>query len=233
MFKIVVLRRKTAIAICLITALVLGIIVKANYLSPVFNINETIPTVVIDPGHGGRDKGASRGNLIEKDINLEIALELADFLVNNGVIISLTRDVDMSLCGDTLVKRHLSDLKNRSKLLNQGKMAISIHVNAGGSNKKGASIYYPKGCRDSKLLGELVLKELAQVQELEYDFVVPRNNLFILKHAQVPTILIEVGFISNMEDRKKLTDEVWKKKMGQAIGKGLLNFITNPLQDNN
>jgi N-acetylmuramoyl-L-alanine amidase len=223
---IVLLRKKRlriAGILIVIILLILGLV--KNDVVPAFNLLVNRSVVVLDAGHGGIDKGTSQGELLEKEINLDIVLRMAQFFLNRGIAVELTRDTDEDLGGKLKKGRHRKDLESRVIKMNQGMVAVSIHVNSGNSKNGGALVLYPREDEEAKNLAELVLKEISQVQVLDHEFAIPRSNLYVLKKSQVPTILIEVGFITHPEDRKKLTNPDWRQQMAEAIGTGVLKYL--------
>ncbi|MBS4026270.1 MAG: N-acetylmuramoyl-L-alanine amidase [Clostridia bacterium] len=223
---IVLLRKKRlgiAGMLIVITLLMVGLV--KNEVVPAFNLFVDRPAVVLDAGHGGVDKGTSHGDLLEKEINLDIVLKTAKFLLDRGIAVDLTRDTDEDLGGKLKKGRHRKDLEFRVTKMNRGMVAVSIHVNSGASKKGGALVLYPRENEEAKNLAELVLKEISQVQVLDHEFAIPKSNLYVLKKSQVPTILIEVGFISHPEDRVKLTNPDWRQQMAEAIGTGVLKYL--------
>ena len=107
--------------------------------------------IVIDVGHGGVDAGTSFGNILEKDLNLAIALKLQNTLSKNGASVLMTRDGDYDLSSPNASRRKKSDFDNRIKLINDinPKLVISIHQNYYKDSKyKGTQIFY----KDNKKL---------------------------------------------------------------------------------
>lgn len=176
--------------------------------------------VVIDPGHGGIDPGTHDGQGVkEKDITLKIGLMLRDYLNEQGIPVIMTRETDDDVSDIDGPGRHRNDLKSRVKIINQGTVAISIHVNSTNNiNEKGCVVFYPKDDKLSKKFAERVLQGLGSVQDLNHEFVVPRTNLYLLKNANVPIVLVEVGFLSNIVDKQKLQDEDFLNDLAKAIG---------------
>jgi N-acetylmuramoyl-L-alanine amidase len=225
----IILLRKKRLSIAgillIIIIILLSIGLIKNNVLPAFNLFVNRPVVVLDAGHGGVDKGTSHGEILEKEINLDIVLRIAEFLTDRGIAVELTRDTDEDLGGKLKKGRHRKDLEARLAKINYGIVAVSIHVNSGSSKNRGALILYPKGNHEAKILAELVLKEIGQVQVLDHDFAIPRSNLYVLKKSHVPTILVEVGFISHPVDQIKLTNPVWRQEMAEAVGTGVLKYL--------
>ena len=189
-------------------------------------------TVIIDAGHGGEDSGAVVNGLIEKDINLPIALKLRDMLVASGYRVVMTRDSDISIydsTASTVREKKVSDMKNREKIINSSEknILISIHQNKFEQSKySGAQIFYSGNNENSVLLAEEIRKSVTSLlqpynrRELKKD----SGSIYILKKAKVPAIIVECGFLSNPEEGAKLADEKYQSEMAFAIYCGFLQY---------
>jgi N-acetylmuramoyl-L-alanine amidase len=189
--------------------------------------NESIaPLVVIDPGHGGVDSGAVFENILEKDITLETSLHIKKFLEEKDIISALTRDSDIDLGGELTKGRHKRDLLARREIINKGKIAVSIHVNTiGDIEEEGAVVFYAKGSLEGEKLGTSILSELGKVQNLNYPKPIPRTNLFLLRTSTPPIVLVELGFLSNSQDRTKLLRSEFRRECAKAIADGVDNYL--------
>lgn len=191
-------------------------------------------TIIIDPGHGGFDGGAEGlYNIVEKDINLQISLKLKDMLSCVGFKTVLIRDGDYSIeddCTLSISGRKTSDLNNRLKFCTdyENPIFLSIHQNKfEQSNCSGTQIFY--GRHDNR--SEILARELQHNFQNDIDEHNKREikkgdkNLFLLYNAKCPIVLIECGFISNPQEAKLLSDEIYQAKISFVIMKSLLNFI--------
>ncbi|OCL26563.1 hypothetical protein U472_11275 [Orenia metallireducens] len=193
--------------------------------------------IVIDPGHGGIDGGTSHGGVLEKDINLAIGLELRDYIENNSnTRVIMTREEDISL--DHLNKysssRHTRDLRARLDIINQEAvdLFISLHVDhrIGQTWQRGATVlYYPRH-RQNKRIAKIMQKHLNQ---LEYQGIKNKNHqikkrrdLYILKAKNTPGVLIEVGFITNQQDRYLLQQVNYRRFLVKAIYQGIEEYFS-------
>ncbi|WKV08815.1 N-acetylmuramoyl-L-alanine amidase [Thermoanaerobacterium sp. CMT5567-10] len=186
-------------------------------------------TILIDPGHGGIDGGTSSGNLLEKNINLEASMILKSKLISHGAKVIMTRDKDVSLenlCNDNDY-RHRRDLKARVNMINDNKIDIylSIHVNAVSNAPyvKGPMVFYSNTNENSKSLAEYI-----QVS-LNVAAGVNRNpniaNYFLLTNAKKTGILVELGFITNINDKNLLQSKEYLSKLSDAIIDGLEKYF--------
>lgn len=191
-------------------------------------------TIVVDAGHGGEDGGAVGVNgLVEKDINLAIALALAENLKANNFQVILVRDGDYSV-GDqslsTVAERKRSDTKNRVRLVEEtGEcLLVSIHQNQfPQSQYSGAQMFYSPNNPESALLAECIRESV--VSSLQPDNT--RQNkeageeIYLLTHCQVPAVLVECGFLSNPEEANLLSQEAYQQDMAAAIYNGIVSFL--------
>lgn len=181
-------------------------------------------TIVIDPGHGGIDGGANKGSAIEKEIALNVSKKLASYIEQSGNIAIMTRDGDYDLASKDAPNRKREDLRNRLNIINDKStdMYISIHLNSIPSEKwRGAQVFYQKGDEESKVLAEEIqnsLKEVLKNTEREYR---ADNRIYLLKNAENNGVLIEIGFLSNDEERQLLQNKKYQEKVAFAIYQGL------------
>lgn len=191
------------------------------------NVSNSAPTqggrsIVIDPGHGGVDGGTSGGGLVEKQIALDIALRLRDHLARLGFKTPMTRltDTDVSrLFPSALTSRHKRDLQNRLDLIRktQAVGAISIHVNSSVNPRdRGPIVFYAVHSDAGKLLATDVQAAVNAVSG-STQRPLPRKNLFLIRHAPCPAILVEVGFVTNAEDAARLARPAYRQHMADAI----------------
>lgn len=154
--------------------------------------------VVIDPGHGGKDAGAIKDNLKEKDINLEVAVRLAWLCSRHKIGFILTRFGNRFISLNECCKR-----ANTTK----AELFISIHCNSFKDEKvKGIETFYCGGSAKGKILAKRCQQLL---MELKYskDRESKHASFYVLKHTRMTAILIELGFISNPEDAFYLDNE--------------------------
>lgn len=184
--------------------------------------------ILIDAGHGGADGGAvAADGTQEKDINLPVSLALRDLLTVMGYTVTTTRDTDVMLNteGNTLRERKVSDLHNRLQLVQQADLTISIHQNKFEQEKyDGTQVFYSANHPHSKVMAQRV--QASVVSLLQPNNTRPLkagdDNVYLLKHAQTPMILVECGFLSNVAEREKLKDPHYQRQMAFAIGGGVM-----------
>ncbi len=194
--------------------------------------NVTLPVVVIDAGHGGEDSGAVANGLLEKDINLSIALMLRDMLTAGGYQVVMTRDTDISIfdsSASTTREKKVSDLKNRTKIINNSKnqILVSIHQNKFEQSQYfGTQMFYSKNNPKSAVLADELRKSVTGLLQPDNkrELKPADSNIYILDQAQVPAVIVECGFLSNEEEAKKLSDKDYQQKMAFAICGGIMGY---------
>lgn len=188
--------------------------------------------IVLDSGHGGIDGGAQAGDILEKEINLAIALKLRDMLTSMGYEVIMTRETDISLhdADKTTVKsQKTSDLKNRLKIIEENPdcLFISIHQNKfNDTSCKGAQMFYGKNNPNSQLLAQSIQDNIVNMLQPENTRAIKKgeSNLFLLYKAQVPAVLIECGFLSNPQESKLLSDDEYQSKLAFAILTAIMQY---------
>lgn len=190
-------------------------------------------TVVLDAGHGGEDGGASSASgLLEKDINLAIALQLERYLKQNNFEVIMIRNSDCSV-GDqslsTVAERKRSDTKNRLRTIEStGEcIFISIHQNHFTESKyDGAQVFYSANRKESAVLAEAIRKNIVEsLQPENHRENKESDGIYLLEHCQVPAVLVECGFLSNPAEAEKLSQEAYQKDMAAAIYNGLVDYL--------
>ncbi|WNQ11774.1 N-acetylmuramoyl-L-alanine amidase CwlD [Paenibacillus aurantius] len=187
--------------------------------------------IALDAGHGGPDGGAvSREGVIEKDVNLAISLYLRDYLQQAGALVVMTREVDKDLAGDDtkrLSKRKTEDLLSRVDYVNKQKsdLLVSIHLNSFPSAKwNGAQTFYSETNPENSTLAGLIQQEIKRNLENTDRVPKPVDNVYLLKTVTIPSALVEVGFLSNPEEARLLSQTSYQQKVSAAIYQGILKY---------
>jgi N-acetylmuramoyl-L-alanine amidase len=196
--------------------------------------------VIIDPAHGGEDPGVVSDKLREKDLNMNIALLIRQEAQKKpGLQVQLTRSADRVM---TIAERVKAAEKMKANCL------LSLHVNAGfGKKSTGYEIYFPgfqqaaPGGRDSspiikdmtrnKSLNDSV--QFARQVQLGLETIFPRKGRGLrdapsplLDGLTIPGLVVEIGFATHPDDRKKLTEPETQRAIASAMAKGLQNYFT-------
>lgn len=178
--------------------------------------------IYLDPGHGGTDPGAIYKDIKESDINLSICQILREKLELAGATVYLTREGDYDLSRIGASRRKKSDLENRVKLINQSNadMYISIHLNSTTSSTwHGTQIFYDNVNKKNKIIAENITKSLDIKREAQ-----KISGMYLNKNIKIPGILIEVGFLSNYQDRKNLLSEEYQLKFANQTVNAIINY---------
>lgn len=210
--------------LCVAIIALIGGYLKRNFdLSPqqaIITSTETIqeipPMVIIDPGHGGWDPGAMNGKTSEKDIVLNISLEIEELLDQKNI------DYYMIRTDDTYVS-----LEDRARIANEkkGRLYISIHNNSFTDAAQSGILTtfnpYSTIGKDIAIIMQSKIKNLG----MKNREIMPRPNLYVLRHTEMPSLLLEIGFISNKKDLKLLTDDEFQKNCAQQIVSGIEEIL--------
>lgn len=183
--------------------------------------------IYLDAGHGGVDPGAYYKDIYEEDINLSITLKLKEKLESLGATIYLTRDGDYDLSTPNAHLRKKSDLGNRAKMINSSNcdMYLSLHLNSSTNESwKGAQVFYDDINTENKILAEKFQKYFNKYlsSNREYKEI---STLYMYKNIKKPGLLLELGFISNNDERYLLTKEDHQKKIVDVISKCLIDIL--------
>ena len=183
------------------TLIILNLLIYIPTIAQSKKLILTNKTIVIDPGHGGKDIGTSYKDIYEKNINLNISFKLKEYLEKYGATVIMTREGDYDLSTPNTNNRKRSDFNNRIKLINEEKvdLVLSIHQNYFKDSKyNGTQIFY----KDAKDLAKYLQNNINGKR-------LPKpisNTLYMYNKINTSVLLIECGFISNSTDRKKLTN---------------------------
>ncbi len=216
------------------------------------------PTIVIDPGHGGKDPGAVANGYKEKDINLQVALKVAKILMDYGYRVILTRESDIYV-----------PLSNRARIANKNSADIFVSIHCNFDERKTArgletyflsesktteeravallensAIKYDLGNLSMKdelgvIVGDLIqaffleqsyklasyLHQRALDLNLTQDRGLKQANFYVLRWVSAPSVLIELGFLSNPEEAKILVSEEYQMKLAKAIALGIRDYF--------
>ncbi|MFN4066214.1 MAG: N-acetylmuramoyl-L-alanine amidase [Thermosynechococcus sp.] len=174
--------------------------------------------VVIDPGHGGSDPGAiGIGGIREKEIVLDVGLQVAQFLQQQGVQVIMTRTTDIDL-----------DLAPRVAIAERARANafVSIHANAislARPDVNGLETYFAPG-RSSRLASAIHNSILSSLNIR--DRGVRSARFYVIRNTSMDSALVEIGFVTGAEDAANFQNPAWRTQMARAIAQGILNFLT-------
>lgn len=212
--------------------IIIGLFLSISIISKVYaNVNNYSllgKTIYLDPGHGGIDSGATYKDIYEKDINLVLSKKLSKVLTSLGATAYLTRETDKDLALSK-TNRKRSDLINRAYLINKTKpdMYISIHLNYINNSKwKGLQIFYNDRNKENEIIAskltEYLKEKTSNIREYKKN-----NTYYMYRNIEPPGVLIEVGFLSNPDDRYRLTHEEYQDKLISNIAYSIEKYFNN------
>ena len=207
---------------------------KINQLASAF-AQEGEPVILLDPGHGGEDGGTqSEAGLLEKDVNLAVALHLRELLETAGYQVKMTRETDCSI-GDsslpTVRERKVSDIHRRLEMVEEEAncILVSIHQNYFTEGKySGAQIFFSANHEGSEILAESIRSSVVSLLQPENtrQNKAATDSIYLLWNAEVPAVLVECGFLSNWEEAERLADSTYQEQMAFAIYDGLIRYLS-------
>ena len=177
--------------------------------------------IIIDPGHGGNDTGAMRGRILEKNITLQIALKVRKILQDYGF-----NKVVMTRTGDTTIS--LADRVETANSRNAD-IYVSIHINASvKSEVKGVETHYytEKGLGVAKVIHKKLMENIDAEDRGLF-----KSKFYVINHTEAPAVLLELGFISNEQERNSLISEKRQQESAQAIAEGIINYLLEHKND--
>lgn len=233
------MRLKVITSTVLFYLLIISIFMAAAYWGSAATtaIAQMIPlerqnTVVIDAGHGGPDGGAtSCTGRVESSYNLEIALRLNDLMHLMGIHTKMVRTTDISIYtqGETIAAKKVSDLRNRVTLVNETENALllSIHQNTfSDSRYSGAQVFYAQKA-ESKQLAEHLQASFCQTLNPGSNRKAKKaDGIYLMERIERNGVLIECGFLSNIEEESKLRNPEYQKKICCVIAATVGQFLT-------
>lgn len=187
-------------------------------------------TIVIDPGHGGRDPGKVGVNgALEKDINLAIALKLRDLLEENDINVIMTRTEDEGLYSESDTNKKRSDLNKRIEIINTSDaiFTVSIHQNSfTQENVKGAQVFYHAQSEQGKIIAEILQEQIKEtIKDGNHRKAKSNTSYYMLKHTKCPLVIVECGYLSNWSEAALLIDPEYQEKMAWAIHLGVIKYL--------
>ncbi|WP_335872197.1 N-acetylmuramoyl-L-alanine amidase CwlD [Bacillus sp. 2205SS5-2] len=189
--------------------------------------------IYLDPGHGGPDGGAGDEEALEKDISLKVALKVKEYLQEQGALVLLTREEDTDLADKGTKgysRRKSEDLKKRLQMINESDadLFITIHLNSIPSPKwNGAQTFYAPHYVENKRVATFIQAELVRNLENTDREAKIIQNVYLLKYAKKPGALVEIGFLSNPEEKHHLMKDSYQESVSASIYEGILRYYTN------
>lgn len=216
--------------------LLLFLIVQYQFLDKhtwnAWNLPLTGKMIVIDPGHGGPDGGAGDATALEKDIALNVSFMLRDYIQQQGALVLMTRETDTDLADEGtkgLSRRKTEDLMRRLDIINESDadLFISIHLNAIPSPRwSGSQTFYSPSHPENKKVAKFIQEELRRNLENTTRKAKAIHNVYIVKNAEIPGTLVEIGFLSHPTEKQQLAQEEYQQKVAASIYEGIIRYFT-------
>lgn len=225
-----------------ITIIVLGVFLSVFVFIFATDKNEIVPTVslpvsgktiILDAGHGKPDEGAQSSNgTTEAETNLKIALKLQNLLEQSGSTVLLTRSDENAIYdidAKTLKQKKISDIHNRVKIGNESSadIFVSIHLNKIPQQQyDGWQTFYNENSSEGQRLAVSIQNNLNDaIQKENNRLAKPIENIYIIKHVEIPTTIVECGFLSNPDEEKRLLEDEYQNKLAWGIYNGIIDYF--------
>ena len=219
-------------------AILFGIAENTHPKNELDTINPAPPsltkTVILDAGHGGEDGGASSADgILEKDLNLALALTMRDILVASGVNVILTRETDTLLYDrnvDFQGRKKILDMQARIQITNAAinPVFVSLHMNTyPNPSCQGVQVWYSVNNEASETLAKVIHATTQEILQHENDRPVKRSgsSIYLLHHLECPAVLVECGFLSSPEEAALLNDAAYRQQLALTLCMGILRAI--------
>ncbi len=188
------------------------------------------PVVVIDSGHGGNDPGkVGVDGSLEKEINLEIAMRLKQYLELEDIEVIMTRESDTGLYQEGDTSKKTADMRNRCRLINDAKpdLVVSIHQNSYHEEYvSGGQVFYYKDSEKGRELAEILQERFTYVLGSENRRLAKANgDYYLLLHVKSPIVIVECGFLSNWKEAAMLQQEQYQDRLAWTIHMGVMEYL--------
>lgn len=181
--------------------------------------------IVLDPGHGGLDNGASIAGVDEDELNLEISFALKEELESRGATVYMTRTDDQDMTRRDYNYSKQDDMYLRALKIDeyQPDLFLSIHLNSSNSSAWGSQVFYYKKSEDGKRLADSIHNQMKTLTGTRKN--ISSSSFYILRATQSLGVLIECGFLSNANERGQLKSLSYHKKLATVISDGIQDYF--------
>ena len=230
----IVLRKKHIVLFSFFLIIFVLLIVFISTIVNLKTVNikpETNYVVVIDAGHGGIDGGSvgKTTKVTESSLNLTFAKNLQQQLTQMNISSVLTREDDNGLYDSDAKNLKRSDMKKRQDIISsfQPQIVVSLHMNSFPlTSSRGAQTFYKKGNEQGKILADSIQKQLSTtIEKTGVNGKV--GDYYIVNCTDIPSVLIECGFLSNPEEEILLQNKDYQDKVCYKILCGIVAFLNN------
>ena len=181
--------------------------------------------IVLDPGHGGLDNGASVAGVDEDTLNLKISFALKEELESRGATVYMTRTDDQDMTKRNYNYSKQDDMYLRALQVDayQPDLFLSIHLNSSTSSAWGSQVFYYKKSEDGKILANCIHDQMKTLTGTRKN--VSSSSFYILRATQSLGVLIECGFLSNANERGQLKSRAYHQKLAIVISDGIEDYF--------
>ena len=189
--------------------------------------------IVLDAGHGKPDEGAQSSNgTTEAETNLKITLKVQSLLEQSGATVVLTRSDENAIYDldkTTLKQKKISDIHNRVKIGNESSadIFVSIHLNKISQQQYyGWQCFYKQNDEKSTALAKSLQENLNDsIQKENKRVSMKLDNVYIIKHVEIPISIVECGFLSNPEEETQLLSDDYQNRLAWGIYNGIIDYF--------
>lgn len=232
----IILNKKRITAVVVSAFLLIFVFVLATEkreMVPTVTLPVSGKTIILDAGHGKPDEGAqSRSGTTEAETNLKIALKVQNLLEQSGSTVLLTRSDENAIYdidAKTLKQKKISDIHNRVKIGNESSadIFVSIHLNKIPQPQyDGWQTFYNAESSEGQKLAVSIQNNLNEAIQKENNRVAKTiENIYIIKHVEIPTTIVECGFLSNPEEEKQLLEDEYQNRLAWGIYNGIIDYF--------
>ena len=226
--KFLTIKKRT---LCVILA---GVILICSVVGVCYAVKATSSpkaqyTIVIDAGHGGRDGGAigKETGITESQLNLDYALTLKDMCEEFGFDVVLTRSTMDGLYDENASNKKKSEMEKRKDIINNSNadIMISLHMNSFPlTSAEGAQVFYANGSGQGMTLAKDVQTSICKSFQNARSYVTV-GDYFVLNYSNIPSVLIECGFLSNPNEERLLQQKDYRENFCYSILAGIINYF--------
>lgn len=228
--KVINIKKEQILIFLYVSIIVFGIAINYKKESvQTFSMPASKKIIVIDAGHGGFDPGKiGADDLYEKNINLEIAKKLQKYFEQSGATVIMTRTDD-----NATAHTKSEDMQKRKDIVNKSNadILISIHQNSFEDESVcGPQVFYYENSKMSQLLATEVQNEInLELNPPKIRKPALNDSYYILKETNIPSVIVECGFLSNPTEKSLLETADYQDKMAWAIYVGVINYFNTPI----
>lgn len=214
---------KKMVSIVLILALCVMLYKPDQYMVSVsHSLSNKI--IVLDPGHGGLDNGATFGKVHEDEINLQISYRIKEELESRGATVYMTRTDDQDMTKRNYNYSKQDDMYLRSMKIDSFKpdLFLSIHLNSAQASAWGSQVFYYKNSEEGKRLAQCIHNHMKTLTNTRKN--ISSCSFYVLRATHSVGVLIECGFLSNINERGQLRNIAYQKKLARKICDGINEY---------